>query len=118
MRKHTITFPIDGAPIFNDVKKICAEFDCRLVTKQGMYYTVESADPLNFFWLGLNLMSRVKKDQTTFTPGTEPGDKELIATMKDGHKVLLRSHENGGDINPGDLEKFHNALWKENPKTQ
>lgn len=114
MRKQTITFPIDGSPIFNEVKKICAEFDCRLLTKQGMYYTVESTDPLNFFWLGMNLISKLKADQTTFTEGTTPGDKELTgkesATKYDGHKVLLRSDDN---INPGDLEKFHNALWRD-----
>jgi len=54
---------------FAKVKAYCDHFNCKVIKpKRGdQYYIIESANPLNFFWLGVNLNLR-STSVLTITP--------------------------------------------------
>lgn len=44
---------IISAP-YDNFKKYCAHFKCKLIKRRGQYF-ITSEDSTNFFWLGMNM---------------------------------------------------------------
>ena len=57
---------------FAKVKAYCEHFNCKVTKpKRGeVYYKIESANPINFFWLGANLSLR-STSTLTITPAEQ-----------------------------------------------
>lgn len=55
-----ILIPV-GDITLRQLEPICKDFNCgvKFQDRQKVYFEVNSDDPLNFFWLGMNLNNRL-----------------------------------------------------------
>ena len=52
-----IEIPIDTDLSNGELQIILNKYNCKIVKKVGVYYTIISDDSINFFWLGCNIQN-------------------------------------------------------------